>query len=1088
MNRATVFALGLALAANSEITFAHDPLTHFDLSREAAQKSVLGQANTLADLGFSKAVDDETQKFPSTPGDQSNQFLPGCLHGKDLNILQLIACGSQFEDVPGTRSFNHFFDPTRGIPLTTIVGKPGTVLGLPNLKSPDWTLQDPSSEDAGSAQEFSYKNARDYFYDALTAPQQSGRDADWGKVFQSIGQIIHHPQDMAQPQHVRNDAHCDSPLCALANVITLGTLGIYNPSRYEKHTSIGLTFSGDPVRQVIQQLASTADGNSIYPGPNNANISVFNTPRKFFVGAGKGIAEYTNANFVSQGTNFTFNNGVAGTHPSYSQPVPGEANPVRANSTRLFPNGAPAGVQAACNFDLANCYLTFYSTSGTDPLTGLPFTNDRASTLSIFDQDLQAKVLQTDPSTGQQYSTERIFALNRFNFDAANQFLIPRAVSYSAGLINYFFRGKIDFVVDPTNASQLLVMNLGTEPMKGKFRLFYDDQSGSRREVPDAGGTPILWDTEVILASARSAGVLSAGGQMTVPAFPAPQAPAPKKPGEYMLVFAGEMGEEKPSGVTDSITGAQRNDGAVVGKLVSRPYNGALYLAGLDAQNRIVTFKIDPSGLRVLNGFDANGQFHSTPLSWESSAQKDIDPLLQVVSSFPIGSVLPKVARMKQATFESSGPGGMSHELVAISMALRTGGGLAVYAKDPATGRLEWRGTGGSFLRWTAHSPDSTLGDFEFIPEIQNNGLNGTVTFLRRFRPAPGQNLVTTAGTITLPPFSGNGDNYNVFRKATAAISPDGLTVSGFSGISGSTPPFFQDNYELKVTLGAVPAIALAQSEHVPLSLIVNSPNNVNQTTTVDPIAGPNSHSESHSRRIVDGEQTDNDPKVFVDYISNNLVAWRNQMFATIIDEDILDSVQDIVFTASSPTCPFTITTDDVQFRRVANKVIQTTTVQLDSAVTLVSKNIPSQTCGFGSCTPLNYTRNTRAHEVDLHQCGGDVVFGKPDVQDDMVFDPDVTVDTTRTGSSLFRTLNGKIDGSIVTGVGFNAPSDFSIRGQPLGTDPNGFVADASPLGEIFAAKTDKSVIVYNPLPSSGMPQTLAIPANIIKLIAAVWF
>jgi len=26
-----------------------------------------------------------------------------------------------------------------------------------------------------------------------------------------------------------------------------------------------------------------------------------------------------------------------------------------------------------------------------------------------------------------------------------------------------------------------------------------------------------------------------------------------------------------------------------------------------------VTFKVDPAGLRVLNGFDANGQFHSTP-------------------------------------------------------------------------------------------------------------------------------------------------------------------------------------------------------------------------------------------------------------------------------------------------------------------------------------------------------------------------------------------------------------------------------------------------------------------------------------------
>ena len=33
----------------------------------------------------------------------------------------------------------------------------------------------------------------------------------------------------------------------------------------------------------------------------------------------------------------------------------------------------------------------------------------------------------------------RLFALNRFNFDDAHKILIPKAVSYSAGLINYFF-------------------------------------------------------------------------------------------------------------------------------------------------------------------------------------------------------------------------------------------------------------------------------------------------------------------------------------------------------------------------------------------------------------------------------------------------------------------------------------------------------------------------------------------------------------------------------------------------------------------------------------------------------------------------
>jgi hypothetical protein len=72
--------------------------------------------------------------------------------------------------------------------------------------SPDWVLEDNGEVDG---QEFSYRNAREHFYKALTSPLLSDREENWGKLFQTLGQIIHHLQDMAQPQHVRNDAHLD---------------------------------------------------------------------------------------------------------------------------------------------------------------------------------------------------------------------------------------------------------------------------------------------------------------------------------------------------------------------------------------------------------------------------------------------------------------------------------------------------------------------------------------------------------------------------------------------------------------------------------------------------------------------------------------------------------------------------------------------------------------------------------------------------------------------------------------------------------------------------------------------------------------
>ncbi len=50
---------------------------------------------------------------------------------------------------------------------------------------------------------------------------------------------------------------------------------------------------------------------------------------------------------------------------------------------------------------------------------------------------------------GNPVTSARIFALNRLNFNAVYPYLIPKAVNYSAGLINYFFRGKLEIALPP---------------------------------------------------------------------------------------------------------------------------------------------------------------------------------------------------------------------------------------------------------------------------------------------------------------------------------------------------------------------------------------------------------------------------------------------------------------------------------------------------------------------------------------------------------------------------------------------------------------------------------------------------------------
>ena len=77
------------------------------------------------------------------------------------------------------------------------------------------------------------------------------------------------------------------------------------------------------------------------------------------------------------------------------------------------------------------CLMAFIETTVHDKYRKLETSNKRTSTYSIYNAELT------------QYHNINLYTLNRFNLDAAHQFLIPRAVGYSAGLINYFFRGKI---------------------------------------------------------------------------------------------------------------------------------------------------------------------------------------------------------------------------------------------------------------------------------------------------------------------------------------------------------------------------------------------------------------------------------------------------------------------------------------------------------------------------------------------------------------------------------------------------------------------------------------------------------------------
>jgi hypothetical protein len=326
---------------------------------------------------------------------------------KDYKLSEFLGEGSVEQDSPVTRVRHHFYDPVKDRPLSIgCVPVIGCAL-IPGYKSWEYMLE----ENQINFQDNSLSDARYYLHYGLLyktgdpVEDEGQRDLALTMMLRSLGHVMHHMQDMAQPQHVRNDQH----------------LSGLSDSRYEAYTK----------RRGDELLPLMNGATAVYPGS-----PAFQTARDFwFNSANSGIAQTVNHQFLSYGTNF---------HLSSSGAATGEyANPVPAGSQDFTPQELgltlSANNEAQCANPTINCIMTMYATP----------TTQRASTLSVFDQDLRVTGVSVNFLSGTA-TTQRFFDLNHLNFAAVHPVLIPRAVSYSTGIVNHFLRGKLEIKAPTT--------------------------------------------------------------------------------------------------------------------------------------------------------------------------------------------------------------------------------------------------------------------------------------------------------------------------------------------------------------------------------------------------------------------------------------------------------------------------------------------------------------------------------------------------------------------------------------------------------------------------------------------------------------
>jgi hypothetical protein len=389
-----------------------------------------------------------------------------------------VALGGKHEDLPANRVLNHFYDPVHDTGLTLPV--------LGGERAPDWAL-----EAAGDlpGQHHSYRDARDAFYRGLTLPSRTARERELGHTFYALGHVIHLIQDMAVPAHTRDDAHFSiGPSASLME-------------KYVNENVSAFGFDQDALQRAGVTMPTVARARDLWVNGTG--------------GPGSGLAQFSNASFVSPDTNFTELREGA-TAERFPSPV------LRLDD---FHSDAPACKDGTAVPGGDRVPPIFYANRFPDPVTGAGLENRRMTTVSIFDQHLRARGLQL------------IFALNCFNIDAAADILLPRAVAYSASLLHYFFRGRLEVRLEVTGLTPTglrIVNRTPGETMVGDVELYVDRDGGSRTRLAS-------WP-QLTLAPDDPAG----SGVLGIP--PAPGAAGL---GRYLVVFRGRLGEE-----ADAVVGA----------------------------------------------------------------------------------------------------------------------------------------------------------------------------------------------------------------------------------------------------------------------------------------------------------------------------------------------------------------------------------------------------------------------------------------------------------------------------------------------------------------------------------------------------
>ncbi len=398
-----------------------------------------------------------------------NWLLRGALREDDIApsgyLIAPDKCGKPELDPNGpiNRVLNHFYDPIHDTGLVPAPPLPPCSLVAPNgvcLKSVDWALgfvdsfASPPLIDTSRRNHFSYEDARQNLWLALTGqPNRLGaspntetasqREIDaidryfgWATAFRSLGDTIHLLEDGAQPQHVRNDPH--GPI-----VTSL------EQQAFEGYTNARVLQDPSKANPYIRNFFGPGTPISVPPiVPGDYPNVMFSTPQRFFTTRNGGdsdqvspnnrygMMDYANRSFFTGGTLPT-SGGNGFLEPSNSIDATDHYTSVKQ----------PCVLGAELADSVTNLTCSHWTHAVPDSVAPgyvdiLPsgFTQPPLLQESVYRVIRAGSGITTGKSDN---------AVGIAEFQVQANLTIPRAIGYSAGMLNYFFRGQLTLSSPP---------------------------------------------------------------------------------------------------------------------------------------------------------------------------------------------------------------------------------------------------------------------------------------------------------------------------------------------------------------------------------------------------------------------------------------------------------------------------------------------------------------------------------------------------------------------------------------------------------------------------------------------------------------